>query len=201
MDCDLKNISKKELLIKCKENGIIKCSSKNKSELIKLIENNFNLKNNDDFKINLKPLIKWSGGKKDEIKYFIKYFPIDYNIYLEPFIGGGSVYFYIVPKKAVISDVHNELIDFYKSIQENKSNELYQFMENNNNDELTYYKIRDEMKIISMLDSAKRFYYQRKTCFRGMLRYNKKGEFNIPFGKYKTLNYESLKDKNYENLF
>jgi DNA adenine methylase Dam len=50
------------------------------------------------------------------------------------------------------------------------------------------------------LDNAKRFYYQRKTCFRGMMRYNKKGKFNIPFGKYKTINYNDLKNKRYEEL-
>ena len=62
----------------------------------------------------LKPLIKWSGGKSDEIKQFEQYFPKEYNTYLEPFIGGGSVYFYLSPPKAVISDVHKELIDLYQ---------------------------------------------------------------------------------------
>jgi DNA adenine methylase len=56
------------------------------------------------------------------------------------------------------------------------------------------------MTINNSLDNAKRFYYQRKTCFRGMMRYNKSGKFNIPFGKYKTINYEELKNNNYENL-
>jgi DNA adenine methylase len=50
------------------------------------------------------------------------------------------------------------------------------------------------------LDLAKRFYYQRKTCFRGMLRYNKDGKFNIPFGKYKTINYSELLNPSYESL-
>jgi len=51
-----------------------------------------------------------------------------------------------------------------------------------------------------ILDNAKRFYYLRKTCYRGMLRYNKKGEFNIPFGRYKNCNYQDLKNQEYENL-
>ena len=68
------------------------------------------------------------------------------------------------------------------------------------NDEETYYKIRDKMEITCNLDSAKRFYYQRKTCFRGMLRYNKDGKFNIPFGRYKTINYSELLNANYEQL-
>ena len=145
-------------------------------------------------------MIKWSGGKSDEIKMFEKYFPDSYNLYIEPFIGGGSVYFYLNPDNAVINDIHTELIDLYQSIGEGESDKIYDFMENNPNDEETYYKIRDEMIINDKLDSAKRFYYQRKTCFRGMLRYNKNGKFNIPFGRYKTINYKDLKNKDYELL-
>ena len=149
----------------------------------------------------LKPLIKWSGGKSDEIKVFEKYFPEHYTRYIEPFIGGGALYFYLNPDNAVISDVHTELIDLYKSIGNKKGQEIFDFMEETPNDENTYYKVRDEMVINDTLDSAKRFYYQRKTCFRGMLRYNKNGKFNIPFGRYKTINYSELINKDYEMLF
>ena len=186
------NLSRTELLAKCAELGLARYKSKNKSELIDLLSNNK--------KKHLTPLIKWSGGKSDEIKMFEKYFPNSYNLYIEPFIGGGSVYFYLNPDNAVINDIHTELIDLYQSIGEGDSDKIYEFMENNPNDEETYYKIRDEMIINDKLDSAKRFYYQRKTCFRGMLRYNKNGKFNIPFGRYKTINYTDLKNKDYELL-
>jgi DNA adenine methylase len=149
---------------------------------------------------NLKPLIKWSGGKTDEIKLFNKYFPTNYNLYIEPFVGGGAVYFYLNPTNAIINDIHTDLIDFYNSIKNGHMKSIYNFMVNNPNDEETYYKIRDEMIINNSLDNANRFYYQRKTCFRGMLRYNKRGKFNIPFGKYKTINYKDLQNENYEKL-
>ena len=151
-------------------------------------------------KISLSPLIKWSGGKSEEIKMFEKHIPKNYNYYIEPFIGGGAVYFYLNPEKAVISDVHTELIDLYKSIKDGKINEIYKFMEDNKNTEEAYYKVRDKMEVKTPLDNAKRFYYLRKTCFRGMLRYNKDGKFNIPYGKYKTINYSDLKNNNYEDL-
>ena len=186
------DLTRTELLAKCAELGLTRYKSKNKSELIDLLSNNK--------KKHLTPLIKWSGGKSDEIKMFDKYFPDSYNLYIEPFIGGGSVYFYLNPDNAVINDIHTELIDLYQSIGEGDSDKIYEFMENNPNDEETYYKIRDEMIINDKLDSAKRFYYQRKTCFRGMLRYNKNGKFNIPFGRYKTINYTDLKNKDYELL-
>lgn len=150
--------------------------------------------------MSLKPIIKWSGGKSSEINIFKEYIPDDYNLYIEPFIGGGALFFYLNPKKAIISDIHKDLIDFYKSIKSGYKKDIYKFMKNNKNDEETYYKIRDEMIIENRLDNAKKFYYQRKTCFRGMIRYNKKGKFNIPFGKYKKINYEDLKNDEYENL-
>jgi len=211
---DINTLSKQELLNKCKQLGLTSYSSKNKSQLIEII----NCSKNDNCNVenviisnvqetqqlkplkHLKPLVKWSGGKGDEIKQFEKYFPSEYDKYIEPFIGGGSVYFYLAPKKAVISDVHSELIDFYQCIGDGKSKKIYDFMVNTPNDEETYYKVRDKMTISSILDNAKRFYYQRKTCFRGMLRYNKEGKFNIPFGKYKTINYNELLNKDYEDL-
>ena len=208
---DINTLNKQELLNKCKEFGLTNYSSKKKSQLIEIINNYKN--NNENIIISdvqespqlkplkqLKPLVKWSGGKGDEIKQFEKYFPSEYDTYIEPFIGGGSVYFYLAPKKAVISDVHSELVDFYHCISDGKSKEIYDFMVNTPNDEETYYKIRDKMTISNELDNAKRFYYQRKTCFRGMLRYNKDGKFNIPFGKYKTINYNELLNKDYEDL-
>jgi len=233
-EMDYTKLSKQELLEKCQELGIKKCKSKNKHELISLIERKntptkknveFIIEDDDDTQMlnhednivisttsvqsthvqegssnHLKPLIKWSGGKSDEIKMFEKYFPEQFETYIEPFVGGGSVYFYLNPDKAVISDVHTELIDLYTSVSEGKMEEIYNFMQNTPNNEETYYKVRDEMEINDRLDNAKRFYYQRKTCFRGMLRYNKSGKFNIPFGKYKTINYSDLTNKAYEDL-
>ena len=95
----------------------------------------------------LKPIIKWSGGKSDEIKMFEKYFPVNYNKYIEPFIGGGSVYFYLNPTNAVISDVHSELIDLYNNIGEGKMNDIYEFMEQTPNDEETLEEGLDEWTI------------------------------------------------------
>jgi DNA adenine methylase len=194
---DINKMTKNMLQNKCKELNIHNYLTKNKKELINLINNHNDNINNQQ---HLKPLIKWSGGKKDEIKNFINYIPNNYNIYLEPFVGGGAVYFHINPLKSVISDVHKELIDLYKSIAKGKSDEIYKFMEENKNDETTYYNVRDKMVIKNEFDSAKRFYYQRKTCFRGMMRYNGSGKFNVPFGRYKTINYDDLKNKNYEIL-
>ena len=196
---NLSKLLKIDLINKCIELGITNYSNKNKNELLKLI-NDFNEINQINENKHLKPLIKWSGGKSDEIKNFEKYFPLNFERYIEPFVGGGSVYFYLNKNNSIISDIHKDLIDLYRNIGNGNGKEIYEFMKNNKNDEETYYKIRDEMEIKDDLDNAKRFYYQRKTCFRGMLRYNKNGKFNIPFGKYKTINYDELINKDYEKL-
>ena len=169
-----------------------KLNKKRKKYKIKMVKKN-------EVRKSLKPIVKWSGGKKDELSKIKCHIPKKYDIYLEPFIGGGAVYFDLNPEKAVINDVHKELIDFYKSIKKGYSNDIYNFMREHPNEEETYYAVRDYDNT-EELDNAKRFYYLRKTCFRGMLRYNKKGKFNIPYGRYKTYNYEDLKNKDYEEL-
>lgn len=157
------------------------------------------LQENAQKRVSLKPIVKWSGGKNDEMKQIMPHIPTSYSTYLEPFIGGGAVYFHLNPERAVINDVHKELIDFYQSIKNGHAMDIYNFMKEHPNEEETYYKVRDYDNT-DTLDNAKRFYYLRKTCFRGMLRYNKKGEFNIPFGRYKTFNFEEIKNKEYEEL-
>jgi DNA adenine methylase len=188
----MENKSRTELTQLCKERNIKNYSIKKKDEIIRML--------NCPETIILKPLIKWSGGKSDEINCFKKFLPRKYDIYLEPFIGGGSLFFNLFPPKAVISDVHTELIDFYENIKSGKAGEIYEFMEKTPNDEKTYYQIRDKFEVNNPLDIAKRFYYQRKTCFRGMLRYNNDGKFNIPFGHYKTINYNDLLNERYNKL-
>ena len=148
----------------------------------------------------MKPLFKWSGGKSDEIKFFKQHIPENYDTYLEPFVGGGSVLFHLEPQKSAISDLHKELIDFYQTIKDGKINEIYDFMSNLENDEITYYQVRDEWVPETQLDSAIKFYYLRKTCFRGMLRYNRQGKFNIPYGRYKTYNFDILKEQKYTEI-
>jgi len=203
-DNNYTNLSRSELINKCKEQGITKYSTKNKSELINLLVNQIIVPEQDNEvqvqEVHLSPIIKWSGGKSDEIKKFESHFPTEYNVYLEPFIGGGAVYFYLNPRIAVITDVHKELIDLYSSIKNGYSNEIYNFMNQNPNTEDTYYKVRDDMVVNSPLDNAKRFYYLRKTCFRGMMRYNKDGKFNVSYGKYKTVNYSDLNNNSYQEL-
>ena len=148
----------------------------------------------------MKPIIKWSGGKSREIQHFCHHYPKNFDTYIEPFVGGGSVFFDLNFKKNVIADVHKELINFYQQIKEGRSIEIYNRVSGLGSDEVTYYFVRDNMNIKTPVDSAIRFYYLRKNAFRGMLRYNKSGKFNIPWGRYKSVNFELIKDEDYTKL-
>lgn len=148
----------------------------------------------------LKPLIKWSGGKGNEIKFFSHHYPSDFKRYIEPFVGGGSVFFNLNFEKNVIADVHEGLINFYTQIHKGRAKEIYKVASDFEFSEQGYYFVRDELEIENNVIRAARFYYLRKTAFRGMLRYNKQGKFNIPWGRYKTLNLEPILDENYTKL-
>ena len=149
---------------------------------------------------NFPPLVKWSGGKKDELKNFVEHIPNNIDTYLEPFVGGGTVLFHLNHPKNVISDVHEDLMSFYEAMKEGQKDDIYEFMETHENIEKTYYEVRDKMEINSNLDRAKRFYYLRKTCFRGMNRYNMKGKFNVSFGRYDKINYSLLEKDGHEKV-
>jgi len=155
---------------------------------------------NKKFKKCLKPMFKWCGGKRREFAYIYKFLPNmnEVDTYIEPFIGGGALYFSLNHNKNIINDIHPEVTNFYEVSKTNLS-DIYNNLNEWKNEEKEYYRIRDELDCNTNILKASRFYYLRKTCFRGMLRYNSKGKFNIPFGRYKTYNLNEI-DPN-KNLF
>ena len=150
--------------------------------------------------MNLKPLVIWIGGKRSEIKKYIQYIPDDIDTYLEPFVGGGATYFHLNHNKNVISDVHTELTDFYQCIKNDEMEDIHTFMTTQSNNKETYLQIRDHMEINSQLDNAKRFFYLRKTCLRGLSKYDKNGNFNASYYYQKTWNLTALKNEKYVDL-
>ena len=166
---------------------------------------NFSLFEKD--RIECKPFIKWVGGKGQLLPEINKLYPIELgkniNKYAEIFLGGGAVLFDILSKykldEVSISDKNLELINTYKSIRDNvdiliKSlkgmEEQYIPLDNENRKDY-YYKKREEynsLKINSEMNNIEKavlFIFLNKTCFNGLYRVNKKGEFNVPMGAYK----------------
>jgi len=144
-----------------------------------------------------KPFVKWAGGKRQIIDKLKKYIPDDYNTYYEPFVGGGALLFELSPKKAVINDYNEELMNVFNCIKDEEKfkkmcNELNRHEANHS--EEYYYEIRnkdrEKSKFKKMVDykRAARTIYLNKACFNGLYRVNSKNEFNVPFGKKTTVN-------------
>lgn len=136
------------------------------------------------------PVLKWVGGKRQLLPEIIKLLPEKITKYYEPFLGGGAVLFHIQPKKALVNDINEELINCYKVIKENP-NELIESLKKHENNSEYFYKIRsldrtEEYKMLSNVEKASRIIYLNKTCYNGLFRVNSSGEFNSPFGRYKN---------------
>ncbi len=138
-------------------------------------------------------LVKWAGGKKQLLEQFESIFPKKIERYFEPFVGGGSVAFYLLKnrqeiKKAYLSDINNELIITYNVVKNNVE-ELIKFLKEHklNHNKEFYYKMREKnINELTQIEVAARFIYLNKTCFNGLYRVNSKGLFNVPMGSYKN---------------
>lgn len=133
----------------------------------------------------MKPLLKYAGGKSRELPFILPLLPKSFNTYFEPFLGGGALFFYLEPSKAYISDINPDLIDFYRSVANNPFS-LIEEMKSFGEGKEEYYYVRDlfNNKIENNYSRASLFGYLNRTSFSGLMRYNSKGEFNTPFGKY-----------------
>jgi len=144
----------------------------------------------------IKPFLKWAGGKTQLIPELSKYVPGNFNKYIEPFVGGGAFFFYLNPEKAIISDSNEELIITYKAIRDSVE-DIIEILDSYKNEESFFYKIRSlNPNNLSYTERAARLIYLNKTCFNGLHRVNKKGEFNVPYGKRngEFLQREQLRD-------
>lgn len=172
----------------------------------------------------MKPLVKYRGGKSKEIPYLIKHIPDYCGRYIEPFLGGGALFFHLEPKQAIINDINSKLISFYlgvknnfetlkaeltevekvysinrKKFEELKSKTPDKRVEDYN--EPLYYKMRDMFNDLTEKNysDALLYFFINKTAYSGMIRYNAKGEFNVPYGRYSNFN-TSLVTKTHSKL-
>lgn len=174
----------------------------------------------------MKPIIKYRGGKSKEIPNFIQFVPSIYDRYVEPFAGGAALFFYLEPHSALINDINSRLVDFYLTIQNNyellkkeltdlelayHANQIeYETLKSNNSsskyvenkNEALYYLLRDMYngKINKKYLDATLYYFINKTSYSGMLRFNSKGEYNVPFGRYKNFNTQLISMNHYDLL-
>ena len=138
-----------------------------------------------------RPVMKWAGGKRQLLSQLDPFIPSRFNKYIEPFVGGGALFFYLLPERAILMDINPDLINIYKVIKQDVDG-LIISLKQHKNDEEYYYKIRDidlnkeEFKKWSDVEKASRNIYMNHTCFNGLYRVNSEGHFNVPFGDYKN---------------
>lgn len=144
-----------------------------------------------------KPFVKWAWGKRQIIDKLKEYVPDEYDTYYEPFIGGGALLFELSPKKAVINDLNEELMNVYNCLcNEEKFKKMCNLLNHYEaeHSEEFYYEIRNKDKNknaynrLSDYTKAARTIYLNKACFNGLYRVNSKNEFNVPFGKKTKIN-------------
>lgn len=138
-----------------------------------------------------KPFVKWVGGKRQLLEQFKRmnlYPPEKFdpkkNRYFEPFVGGGAVFFDLLPEKGFLSDLNKELIITYNVIKNDLEKLIVSLKKHKTNKEY-FLKIRaQDPNKLSDVAVASRFIFLNRTCFNGLYRVNGKGKFNVPFGKY-----------------
>ena len=161
----------------------------------------------------MKPMIKYRGGKSREIPSIVRHIPHFTGRYIEPFFGGGALFFHMEPRTAIIGDINEKLMQFYRGVRDeypllrselDKMEQLYsaqrsafaalklkhplERVEDKNED--LYYQLRDQFNGVKEkhYSDAALYYYINKTSYSGMIRYNSSGEFNVPYGRYPHLN-------------
>lgn len=138
-----------------------------------------------------KPFVKWVGGKRQLLKQFrdLGLYPPELfdpttNTYYEPFVGGGAVFFDLLPERAELSDLNRELVVTYNVIK-NNIDELIFSLKQHIYDKEYYLEVRAKnVNKLSDIEVASRFIFLNRTGFNGLYRVNKKGQFNVPFGRY-----------------
>lgn len=136
------------------------------------------------------PILKWAGGKQKIADHLIELFPSDFGRYFEPFVGGGSVLLTLQPSNAVLGDANEWLIDTYEAIREDPI-QVAEILDGLDNTKEEYTRIRSLRPIeLPLFRRAAHLVYLNKTCFRGLFRVNRQGQFNVPYGQYDRRYYD-----------
>ena len=155
----------------------------------------------------LKPPLKWAGGKRWIVPYLLPVWKKHLDCRLvEPFCGGLAITLSFMPKQALLNDINEHLINFYSWLKKGLKTPLEM-----KNDEEAFYLFRERFNKLTTenksytKEAAALFYYLNRTGYNGLCRFNSKGDFNVPFGDYKTINYmkdfKSYKEKLFKWIF
>lgn len=134
-----------------------------------------------------RPFLKWVGGKRSILPELKQRMPAQYGAYREPFVGGGALFYYVQPTRASLSDINFHLILTYRAVRDDVEKLVVLLKTHEKNHSLDYFRKarkrlcleQDTTKIAALL------IYLNKTCYNGLYRVNKAGQFNVPMGSYK----------------
>ena len=133
-----------------------------------------------------KPILKWAGGKTQLLGELLPKVPKSYSRYIEPFFGGGAMFFALQPENAIIADSNPEIINMYREVADHVDDVIKYLKQYENTSDMFYTVRSQEWTTLPKTEAAARTIYLNKTCFNGLYRVNKQGQFNVPYGKYKN---------------
>ena len=136
------------------------------------------------FTVNGKSFLKWAGGKTRYAETLVALAPPFSGTYWEPFMGSAAVFFELAPSKAVLSDANEELVICFQQVAADPEAVMALLDEMPNTRDYFHAVRRQKTHDLTDLQRAARVIYLNKTSFRGLWRVNRRGEFNVPFGRY-----------------
>jgi len=137
-----------------------------------------------------RPILKWAGGKQALAPFLVDRFPQDHRVYYEPFVGGGSVLLALDTRRAVIGDRNDWLLDTFEAVRTD-AGRVAEILDSLANTREAYLRIRSlPHEDLDVFRRAAHLIYLNKTCFRGLFRVNRKGQFNVPYGDYDRRYYD-----------
>jgi len=139
----------------------------------------------------MKPFLKWAGGKRWLFESGQFQLPPIEGRYIEPFLGGGAVFFENQPQRAKLSDANSRLVELYLAIREQQEEFEYQLNQHAKAHSKEYYYRLRSMRLKTPVSRAAQFLYLNRTCWNGLYRENLKGEFNVPIGTKQTVIFEN----------
>jgi DNA adenine methylase len=135
----------------------------------------------------VQPFLRWPGGKRWFVAEHSHLLPPSYARYIEPFLGSGSLYFHLVPSRAILADTNDDLIDVYRGIKANWELVSAKLRAHSRSHSRTHYLRTRKAKPRSISGRAARLIYLNRTCFNGIYRVNRDGAFNVPMGDRNTV--------------
>jgi DNA adenine methylase len=128
------------------------------------------------------PFLKWAGGKRWLTTSYPNLFQHSFRRYIEPFLGSGAVFFHLLPDRSILSDSNPRLIETYAAIRDKHQAVLRHLKTHHNNHSKDYYYHVRQTRYRTDCTRAAQFIYLNRTCWNGLYRVNRKGEFNVPIG-------------------